>query len=140
MAWLSQWLWWPPYGLIFLALLVFPDGRLPGRRWRPVAVGLVVTTSVVAVALAVAATQRPPGPAACPPRRPPTRPARLLVRVALLIVAGELLLVAAVLVSWRRWRRAVGEARQQLACLLAAGALFLLGFLLDWLDLSRRGC
>jgi two-component system, NarL family, sensor kinase len=37
-SWLSQWAWWPPLGLITLALLVFPDGRLPSPRWRPVAV------------------------------------------------------------------------------------------------------
>ncbi|MFI9642993.1 sensor histidine kinase [Micromonospora sp. NPDC051925] len=136
LAWLSQWLWWPPYGLIFLALLVFPDGRLPGRRWRPVAVGLVVTTGVAAVALAVAATSDPRGLLlSATPAADPT--ARLLVRVALLTIAVEVLLVAAVLVSLaRRWRRAAGEARQQLACLLAAGALFLLGLLLDWLNLS----
>ncbi|QDY11509.1 sensor histidine kinase [Micromonospora sp. HM134] len=135
-AWLGQWLWWPPYGLIFLALLVFPDGRLPGRRFRPVAVGLVVTTAVVAVALAVAATSDPRGLLlSATTATDPT--ARLLVRVALLTVGVELLLVVAVLVALaRRWRRAVGEARQQLACLLAAGALFLLGFLLDWLNLS----
>ncbi|SCG53589.1 GAF domain-containing sensor histidine kinase [Micromonospora rifamycinica] len=136
LAWLSQWLWWPPYGLVFLALLVFPDGRLPGRRWRPVAVGLVVTTSVVAVALAVAATSDPRGLLlSATPAADPT--ARLLVRLALLTVAVELLLVVAVLGSLaRRWRRAVGEVRQQLACLLAAGTLFLLGLLLDWLGLS----
>ncbi|WP_432954521.1 sensor histidine kinase [Micromonospora haikouensis] len=136
LAWLSQWLWWPPYGLIFLALLVFPDGRLAGRRWCPVAAGLVVTTGVAAVALAVAATSDPTGlllsaePAA-------TRQAQLLVRIALVTIAVELLLVLGVLGSLAgRWRRATGEARQQLACLLAAGVLFLLGFVLDWLDLS----
>ena len=37
LAWLSQWSGWPPLGLIFLALLVFPDGRLPSRRWWPLA-------------------------------------------------------------------------------------------------------
>src|SRR5689334_6464830 len=26
-AWLSQWAWWPPFGLTFLSLLVFPDGH-----------------------------------------------------------------------------------------------------------------
>jgi len=37
-AWLASWLWLPTTGLIptFL-LLVFPDGRLPSPRWRPVA-------------------------------------------------------------------------------------------------------
>lgn len=136
LAWLGQWLWWPPYGLIFLALLVFPDGRLPGRGFRPVAVGLVVTTAVAAVALAVAATSDPRGLLlSATTAVDPT--ARLLVRVALVTVGVQLLLVAAVLVGLaRRFRRAVGEARQQLACLLAAGVLFLLGFLLDWLNLS----
>jgi signal transduction histidine kinase len=135
-AWLSQWLWWPPYGLIFLALLVFPDGRLPGRRWRPVAAGLVATTVVATVALAVAATTDPTGLLlSAAPAQDPT--AQLLVRVALVTIAVEALLVVAVLVALAgRWRRATGEARQQLACLLAAGALFLLGFLLDWLNLS----
>ncbi|MGC4806016.1 histidine kinase [Micromonospora sp. DT233] len=135
-AWLSQWLWWPPYGLIFLALLVFPDGRLPGRRWRPFAAGLVGVTALAAVALAVAAAVDPTGLlTSAEPAATPT--ARLLVRVALLAIAVEVLLVVAVLVSLvGRWRRATGEARQQLACLLAAGALFLLGFLLDWLNLA----
>jgi hypothetical protein len=36
--WLNQWVWVPPWFAIptFLVLL-FPDGRLPSRRWRPVA-------------------------------------------------------------------------------------------------------
>jgi len=28
-AWLSQWAWWPPFALIFIALALFPDGRPP---------------------------------------------------------------------------------------------------------------
>ena len=136
LAWLGQWLWWPPYGLIFLALLVFPDGRLPGPRWRSVAVGVVGSTAVAAGALALAALDDPRGllldgaPA-------PTERARLLVTVALAAIGVGLLGLLAVLVSlWLRWRRAVGETRQQLACLLVAGALFLLGLVLDGLDLA----
>ncbi|MFJ6199273.1 sensor histidine kinase [Micromonospora sp. NPDC092111] len=135
-AWVGQWLWWPPYGLIFLALLVFPDGRLPGRRWRSVGYLIGATTLLATAALAVAAISDPrrlllsAEPAA-------TRQAQVLVQVALLAIAVELLAVVAVLVSLAlRWRRAVGEARQQLACLLAAGVLFLLGLLLDGLNLS----
>ncbi len=38
-----SWGWPWSMGLgFFLALLLFPDGRLPGRRWRPVAGGLVI--------------------------------------------------------------------------------------------------
>ncbi len=135
-AWVGQWLWWPPYGLIILALLVFPDGRLPGRRWRPVAYLVVVTTAVATLALAVAALSDPrrlllsAEPAA-------TAQARTLVQLALLAIGVELLAVLAVLVSLAaRWRRATGETRQQLACLLAAGVLFVLGLVLDALNLA----
>src|SRR5215207_9046827 len=35
---LSQWLWVPPVGLLSIYLILFfPDGRLPSRRWRPLA-------------------------------------------------------------------------------------------------------
>jgi len=35
---LAQWLWVPTVGLLAIYLvLLFPDGRLPSRRWRPVA-------------------------------------------------------------------------------------------------------
>ena len=135
-AWVGQWLWWPPYGLIILALLVFPDGRLPGRRWRPVAYLVVVTTAVATLALAVAALSDPrrlllsAEPAA-------TAQARTLVQLALLAIGVELLTLLAVLFSLAaRWRRATGETRQQLACLLAAGVLFVLGLVLDGLNLA----
>jgi hypothetical protein len=37
-AGLSQWLWVPTMGLLAIYLvLLFPDGRLPSRRWRPLA-------------------------------------------------------------------------------------------------------
>ncbi|MGZ8437434.1 MAG: hypothetical protein ACXWXR_02695 [Candidatus Limnocylindrales bacterium] len=35
-AWLSTLAWVPAYTLLILLLLVFPDGRLPSRRWRPI--------------------------------------------------------------------------------------------------------
>jgi hypothetical protein len=38
MSWLGNWAWSPGLGLLMtFALLLFPDGRLPSRRWRPVA-------------------------------------------------------------------------------------------------------
>ena len=38
MAWLSVWMWAPGYGILLAVLpLLFPSGRLPSRRWRPVA-------------------------------------------------------------------------------------------------------
>ena len=33
-AWMMGWVWVPACGLIVFSLLLFPDGRLPSRRWR----------------------------------------------------------------------------------------------------------
>jgi hypothetical protein len=40
-GWLYVWTWYPSITLIALLPLLFPDGRVPGRRWRPVLWGLV---------------------------------------------------------------------------------------------------
>jgi hypothetical protein len=46
-AWFEQWLWLPSTGLILsFGLLLFPNGRLPSRRWRWVA---WVTGSLIAL-------------------------------------------------------------------------------------------
>ncbi|MGH2604631.1 MAG: hypothetical protein ACRDJ9_35230, partial [Dehalococcoidia bacterium] len=38
-AWVGDWIWLPPgFAMLTVALLLFPDGRLPSNRWRPVAV------------------------------------------------------------------------------------------------------
>jgi len=37
------WMWW--YVPVALLVLFFPDGRLPGPRWRWVVAGLIVVTS-----------------------------------------------------------------------------------------------
>src|SRR5215218_9754875 len=52
---LSQWLWVPPIGLLSIYLILFfPDGRLPSRRWRPLAwfSGAVLIMVSLAIALA----------------------------------------------------------------------------------------
>lgn len=136
LAWLAQWLWWPPYTLVFLALLVFPDGRLPGPRWRVVAGGLVGCAAISTAGFAVAAVDDPRGLLLTGDLAATGR-AQLFVQVALVAIGVELLAVGAVLAALAgRWRRAVGETRQQLACLLIAGALFLLGLVLDGLNLA----
>jgi hypothetical protein len=54
-AWTNSWTWFLLLGLIFVYLpLLFPDGRLPSRRWLPVAVlpGIGLATIVVLGGLA----------------------------------------------------------------------------------------
>src|SRR5215210_1619891 len=51
----NQWLWMPTVGLLGIyLLLLFPDGRLPSRRWRPLAwiSGVVIVLFSVAEGLA----------------------------------------------------------------------------------------
>ena len=36
-AWLASGIWHPAFGIFVFAFLLFPDGRLPSVRWRPVA-------------------------------------------------------------------------------------------------------
>src|SRR4051794_24864249 len=53
-GWLSSWIWICGFSpLITFGMLYFPDGRLPSRRWRPVAVlaGAVIATGVLYAAL-----------------------------------------------------------------------------------------
>ncbi|GAA3731654.1 hypothetical protein GCM10022225_11920 [Plantactinospora mayteni] len=135
LAWLSQWTWWVPYGLIFLTLLVFPDGRLPSRRWRPVAVVIIGGTIVAALAYATAALDDPYS-LVSDPEPAPTQRARTLVLVALLAIGVTVLGLITTLVSLvLRWRRADGETRAQLACLLASAVLLLLGLVLEVINL-----
>ncbi len=53
-AWIGVWVWVPGFVLLFVTILLFPDGRLPSRRWRPVlwvawvAAGLALVPNAVA--------------------------------------------------------------------------------------------
>ncbi|MGQ0775998.1 MAG: histidine kinase [Pseudonocardiales bacterium] len=131
LAWLTQWTWWPSIGLVMLAILLFPDGALPSPRWRPVAWIIVAGTAITAVAFAVGALDHPRTFLSVY-ETPLTPRARLLVRVG---VGGMLLTVVGALGAlwslWSRWRRADADLRRQLACLLPAAMVFVVGFVLD---------
>jgi hypothetical protein len=52
-AWVTAWVWVPYTALLTFLVLLFPDGRLPSRRWRPFAwlVGIVTVVGVTLAAL-----------------------------------------------------------------------------------------
>ncbi len=135
-AWLGQWLWWPPFGLIFAALLVFPDGRLVSRRWRSLRVTVLTATALAGLALAGAAIDHPFDAITSIDHQLSGRAVVLLRVAAAAMVVTGIGFVGVLLSLWRRWRRAQGEVRYQLACLLPAGGLLVLGLVLDALNVS----
>ncbi|WNV83949.1 ATP-binding protein [Umezawaea sp. Da 62-37] len=50
-AWVGTWIWWPTYALLPVVLLLFPDGRPPGRWWwaAVVVAGVGVVLPVVGI-------------------------------------------------------------------------------------------
>jgi hypothetical protein len=107
-AWLGALL-----GLLPFLILLFPTGRLPSRRWRPVA----WTTGIVVV-LYLTARLLTPGPVS---RGLPANPlgvepaeASLQLVQAIAGVAAPVLALAALATLVVRFRRARGDERQQL--------------------------
>jgi hypothetical protein len=142
MSWMSPWIWAPGLGLILVFLpLQFPDGRLPSRRWRPVAwlggasiVLICVPTLIIlwpkrGTALLGGPVNNEEGPAQI---------LDLLVEVVafpLMLVAG----LGAVISLLVRFRRARGEERQQIKWFTSAAALtLLLVFLVEGIPEGNR--
>jgi hypothetical protein len=134
MAWLGFWISMPGTAVIALFLpLLFPDGRLPSRRWRPVA----WAAGVLAV-IAVLDTMF----------KPASYPGFALVRNPLGIYAWDglfdfldvatdivfvLLIVLTAVALLDRMRRAGPEERLQIRWFVFAGCIVVLGFISDTL-------
>jgi hypothetical protein len=125
--WLSNWVQLPAlFGAPALLFLLFPDGRLPGRRWRRV----VWLTAAAMVGFALAPALRP-GPMtdapvegrANPVGIPGAGPLLDVVAAAAGIAALLSLLLAATALALR-FRRARGVERVQLKWFAFAGVLF----------------
>jgi MFS family permease len=113
---------------IALLFLLFPDGRLPSRRWRP-----VLWAGLVAGAVLVPGGITDPRPIGNLGVRSPVQvgaaPRSILTPlflVAFLVLFAVLL--ASVVSLWLRLRRARGEARQQLKWFAYATAVVPVGF------------
>ena len=114
-TWLQEVTAGPIFGLLALGLVLFPDGRLPSRRWRPVAWLAIAGMTATTVAIAVR-----PGPMVEPFERVmnPLGIDGLLALTDSALGFGFLATVAALLVAAfglpRRMRRARGREREQL--------------------------
>ena len=118
--------------LLFVLVLLFPDGRLPSRRWRPVlwalavvAAGLVAQQFQAGTMISGGITNALNGPGVSYPNPLGVLPQHgwfsgLLAGIFVLALVAGLLVVASVFV---RRRGASPERRQQLAWLGYVGAL-----------------
>ena len=136
LAWFSQWgFWLEIFGILTFVFLLFPTGRLPSPRWRP----LAWLAGVLIAGLTLAASQRitTVSHGAANPARSATlvgvtdrlfAPFLLVAFVVLLLTPGAALLL--------RLRRARGIERQQLKWFVFTAILALVGFVLSGLENS----
>ncbi len=127
-AWLGGGIWHPAFGFFVFSFLLFPEGRLPSARWRPVAWIAAVNYLVGGViGLLWGPLSGELYPYAEPPfHLPGYSIAGVLFGVFIFVNFGLLALSAVSLVL--RLRRAVGVERQQLKWFVYAVALFALVF------------
>ncbi|MEV8376590.1 histidine kinase [Kribbella sp. NPDC056861] len=130
LATIIQWSWpWSIALFLPLALLLFPDGRLPSPRWRPVALGIVVTSPLFV--LEMGSGSEPlfeGGPAGYLqlPSHDALQP--LWTATELRGLLAYLLAIAGLVV---RYRRAAETGRRQILWLLLATVVMLL-FMAPW--------
>jgi hypothetical protein len=127
-SWFGAWAWAPGLGLLLtFGLLLFPDGRLPSPRWRPVAWLSAVPVAVWCGPVAVAAwTARGPellDPAGEDPSGAGVVETMGFLSFQLMLVCG----LASVLSLVLRFRRSRGVERQQLKWFVYAAAVTVTG-------------
>ncbi|MFD1523300.1 histidine kinase [Pseudonocardia yunnanensis] len=131
---LSQGSWMLLYLPPAFLMLVFPDGRLPGRNWRWVAAGLVVVPAAFIVLCALDPAPYPP-PFTDVPHALGVVPAQIAPIGIALPVAFLGLLVASAAAMIVRYRRADGPvARAQVRWFALGATLLPLTLLLCWLS------
>jgi hypothetical protein len=132
-TWLAAWVWVPPTAsMATLLLLLFPEGRLPSARWRPVAwiAGLVIGVATIGFAFAPGELVEAPVPGVENPYGFLGLAAEIFQVV--FVLAPVLFLVAAASLVVR-YRHSGGEQRAQLKWLAYAAAVLACGFLLSFL-------
>jgi hypothetical protein len=128
-AWVTSWLGILGFApVVTFHLLLFPDGRLPSRRWRPV--GWLAVAAIITIGSGTAFT---PGPLV--DKSEIRNPLGLALLAGSLLEEGGvgwLLLPASVVLSASsmvvRFRRATGEERQQIKWFALAAAFAAVGW------------
>ena len=131
MAWITSWILPIINGLTVFYILLFPTGRLPGRRWRWLG-WLTVAFIVVGVILAAFSPGALLGMLG-PIRNPLGVEGFTSVYKAVLFTMAPFLTVAAALAVFMRLRRAVGVERQQIKWFTYAAAATVIATILAYI-------
>jgi hypothetical protein len=127
---INNWLWVPTVGLLATyVFLLFPDGKLPSRRWRPLAwlSGVVIVSVSIGVMLSPESLDMPRGI-----RNPfglEAAPWVTTVAYAILPLLPLCMFASAVSLVLR-YRRSKGDERQQIKWIAFAASLVALTYLI----------
>lgn len=113
------------------ALLFYPDGALPSRRWRPLVAAEVAVTGLVCAAVVVDPKPFEPGGGRSPMAVDALGSVPSQVATGCLL-ASAVVTLAALSSLVLRWRRADGPARRQLAWLALGALVVILLTVLSW--------
>jgi hypothetical protein len=137
-AWVGNWVWMPALVASLLLLLLYPNGRLPSRRWRPVAVA-VLAWSVLVTLVLVLYPDTVGGGGPRPAIGLQGAPGDLLRRFLaspLTPIPPIAFLITGALALGLRVRRSRGDERQQVKWLAYAATLVALMFVLSALPVT----
>ena len=121
---LTQAIWIPPVGLLGIYLiLLFPDGKLPSRRWRPVAwfSGMVMVLASLGITFSPGPLEGHPG-VRNPLGLEGTPPWVFTAGIAILLLL-PLCMIASALSLVLRYRRSEGEEREQIKWIAFAASV-----------------
>ena len=139
---LFQWIWIPPVGLLGIYLiLLFPDGKLPSRRWRPLAWLSGAVMVLASVGMTIDPGPLPGYPGVRNPFGLEGHPVVTQALAGVIVLLPLCILASAVSLVWR-FRHSGGEMRQQIKWVafaalfvgLAYGSSLVGGLFLAWED------
>jgi two-component system, NarL family, sensor kinase len=133
-AWLSNWMWTIPISLLPFLFLLFPTGRLPASRWRPVTWfcgAVLIALTGGAVVHATLAWSRPFAEESALSPSTFTTTANMVLILALFALPVAFLLSFVALA--RRYARSRGDERLQLKWFVTAAALVAVTFIVTFL-------
>jgi len=122
---LTQWLWVPPVGLLGIyMILLFPDGKLPSRRWRPLAwfSGAVMVLVSVVFTISPGHLEGHPAGVRNPIGLEGTPPWVATAGIVILLLLPLCMLSSALSLVWR-YRHAGAEMREQIKWVAFAASL-----------------